>query len=302
MISNPNPVGLAMPDLEAPSSEALADWVETSVLVSRSGHFGRDKLDDLAAAELGVLPPRVSMALDVMSKRASILASSYPFTVSDFAVLRRPTPLSDCYAALLLLTPGSVARQTVRATDTAEMADVLEEIAEVALANFWGFGGSAIRFGYPSKHGRPEAFHQAIAWLAQKIGVEPGSGYRPPRRKDGGVDVVAWRQFADRRQGFPVALAQCTIQAETFTKTSDIDLRLWASWLAMDVDPMSLLVIPGTIRAAGPDWRQLATVVTVIERLRLIELLGRGDCPDLEFSWTTETLAALSHVLQGSEL
>jgi len=60
------------------------------------------------------------------------------------------------------------------------MADVLEEIAEVALANFWGFGGSAIRLGYPSKHGRPEAFHQAIAWLAQKIGVEPGSGYRPP--------------------------------------------------------------------------------------------------------------------------
>src|SRR4051812_48784831 len=108
-----------MPDLEAASSEGLADWIETSVLVSSSGHFGRDRLDDLAATELGVLPMRVSMALDVMSKRAGVLGQSYPFSVSDFAVLRRATAMSDVYAALLFLTPGSVARQTVRATETA---------------------------------------------------------------------------------------------------------------------------------------------------------------------------------------
>lgn len=291
-----------MTDFEFASTEALADWIETSVLVSRSGHFGRDKLDDLAHTELGALPTKVSMALDVMSKRANVLGSSYPFTVNDLAVLRRPTSLAGCYAALLFLTPGSAARQTVRATDTAEMGEVLEEVAEAALGSLWGAGGSAVRFGYPSKHGRPEAFDQAIVWLAQKIGLEPGRGYRPPRRKDGGVDVVAWRQFADRRPGFPIALAQCTIQSETFTKTSDIDLRLWASWLAMDVDPMNLLVIPGTVRAAGPEWRQLATVVMVIERLRLMELLARADRVPEEIPWGTETLTALTGVMRASEL
>src|SRR5689334_2287396 len=114
-----------MTDLEVSSIEALADWIETSVLVSRSGHFGRDKLDDLAEMELGILPTRVSMALDVMSKRRSVLGANYPFRVNDIAVLRRSTPLSDCYSTLLFLTPGSVARQTVRATDTAEMGEVL---------------------------------------------------------------------------------------------------------------------------------------------------------------------------------
>jgi hypothetical protein len=290
-------------DLEVSTTEAIADWIETSVLVSRSGHLGRDRLDDLAQSEIGTPPMKVAMALDTMAKRAAVLGASYPFVVSDLAVLRRGGRHAGSYAALLHLTPGSVARQTVRASDTAAMGELLEQISEAALANFWGDGGEALSFGYPSRHGRPETFDQAVVWLAKRIGVEPGRGYRPPRRKDGGVDVVAWRQFSDRRPGFPIALSQCTIQAETFTKTTDIDLRLWASWLAMDVDPLSLLVIPGTIRAAGPDWRQLATVVMVIDRIRLLDLLGRGQTTRDDTSpWLSETTELLRAVMKASEL
>ena len=291
-----------MTDLEVSSTEAIADWIETSVLVSDSGHFGRDKLDDLAAREIGASPMKVTMAIDTMAKRARVLGAAYPFTVRDIAVLRRKSRHAGHYAALLYLTPGSVARQTVRASETAEMGELLEEVSEEALANFWGVGGSALSFGYPSKHGRPEAFDQAVVWLAGRIGLEAGRGYRPPRRKDGGVDVVAWRQFTDGRPGFPLALAQCTIQAETFTKTTDIDLRLWASWLAMDSDPLSLLVIPGTVRSAGPDWKQLATVVMVIDRIRLLDLLSRDPEGDRELAWSTETTSALRSVLRGAEL
>jgi hypothetical protein len=291
-----------MTDLEVPTTELMADWVETSVLVSASGHFGRDKLDELAHLEIGCQPTRVAMALAVMAKRAIALGPNYPFIVNDIGVVRRQTPLREQYSALLFLSPGSIARQSVRPTETAEMGELLEDLAAEALANFWGAGGCALTFGYPSKHGRPEAFDQAVTWLAAKIGVEPGRGYRPPRRKDGGVDVVAWRQFADRRPGFPVALAQCTIQAETFTKTSDIDLRLWASWLAMDSDPTSLLVIPGTVRAAGPDWRQLTTVVMVIERMRLMDLLGRGTAASTGVPWAEDTRLALRTALKSAEL
>lgn len=291
-----------MTDIEVSSTEGIADWIEASVLVSSSGHFGRDKLDDLARAELGIPPTKVSMALDLMGKRAALLPDAYPFVVSDIAVLRRATPLDGYYISLLHLTPGSVARQTVRASETSMMGELLEEITETALANFWGPGGRALSFGYPSRHGRPEAFDQAVLWLATEIGLEPGRGYRPPRRKDGGVDVVAWRQFVDRRPGFPVALAQCTIQAETFTKTTDIDLRLWASWLAMDVDPLSMLVIPGTVRTAGPDWKQLSTVVMVIDRIRIVELLGRSTRGVTQIEWATETSAALRDVMRAVEL
>ena len=119
---------------------------------------------------------------------------------------------------------------------------------------------------------------------------------------DGGVDVVAWRHFLDRRPGFPIALAQCTIQGETFTKTTDVDTRLWASWLAMDSDPLSLLVLPGTIRRSGTDWNQLSTVVMVIERLRLMELLSRGQVPAAPTIWVDDTFDALRDLMQASEL
>ncbi|GAA3538372.1 hypothetical protein AFL01nite_13320 [Aeromicrobium flavum] len=291
-----------MTDLEIASVEAIADWIETATLVSMSGHLGRDRLEELASVEIGAPPLKVSMAMEVMAKRVKVLGSAYPFRTSELAVLRENgNPLLTHYAALLHLTPGSVARQTVRATDAAEMGELFETIAEKALANLWGEGGRALSFGYPSRHGRPEAFDQAVPWLASKIGLEPGRGYRPPLRKDGGVDVVAWRQFADQRPGFPLGLAQCTIQAETFRKTTDIDLRLWASWLAMDLDPMSLLVIPGTVRNAGPDWRQLTTVVTVIERMRLMELLNRSAKRLDPIEWSCETTSRLRSFMKAAE-
>lgn len=291
-----------MGDLDVSTIEALADWVEASVLVSASGHLSREMLLVLATEELGIEPPRIAMALAVMGRRQAVLGDAYPFRVNEFAVLRRAEEAVGTYSTLLHLTPGSVARQTVRAGEIAVMGELLEEVAEVGLANLWGPGGTALRFAYPSRHARPEKFDAAVRWLAERIGVDAGSGYRPPRRKDGGVDVVAWRRFADQRPGFPIALAQCTIQAESFSKSADIDLRLWASWLAMDMDPLSVLVFPGTVKSAGPDWSQLVTVVLPIDRLRLTELVARNPHHTVRPSWTDATNIALGGVLGASEI
>jgi hypothetical protein len=286
---------MALGDLDLPTVELVADWIETVLFVSGAATVGLDKLFSLAEQELGFERATVAMALRVMSVRERTLGALYPFeVVENIAVCRRkPCRSEGSYASLLCLTPSSPARQLVPGLSTSEMGYKLEELAESALVNLWGTGGRALRFGFPSVHGRPEKFDQAITWLAAQIGVEPGTGYRPPRRKDGGVDVVAWRQFMDGRPGFPIALAQCTVQAETFTKTTDIDIRLWATWLAMDADPTSLLVIPGTIRREGPEWGQLTSVVTVIERLRLVELLGRSEGTEQASAWTDEVLGRL---------
>ncbi|MGH8953447.1 MAG: hypothetical protein ACRDVF_00395 [Microbacterium sp.] len=285
------------------SPEAIADWVETSLLVRNSGSLALDRTLQLGREELGVSGNRVSMALQVMSQRANTLGVLYPFEVVDgIAVKRRQnSPFVNSYATLLLLTPSSVARQIVPGLSVAGMSELMEDIATRALSNYWGPGGEAIRFGYPSTHGRPKEFDQAVVWLANRIGVSPGLGYRPPRRKDGGVDVVAWRRFFDKRAGFPLALAQCTIQEEKFTKTTDIDVRLWSTWLALDRDPLSILVLPGTVQRAGPYWAQLTSVVTVIERLRLVELLARSEDLDTPRVWTTSVTSNLAERLAAAE-
>ncbi len=294
---------MSLEDVAAGTNELLADWLETSLLVSSSASIAIDKLVALAEHDLQAPAFKVQQAINTIASRARTLGVLYPFeVVPGLAVRRRKdSSLTGAYSTLLYLTPSSIARQALSGFAAQSMGELLEEVAESALANLWGAGGEAIRFGYPSKHGRPEDFDQAVVWLAKRIGVEPGRGYRPPRRKDGGVDIVAWRQFFDGRRGFPIALAQCTVQEATFTKTTDIDLRLWSSWLALDSDPLSLLVIPGTIRRAGTEWGQLSTVVTVVERLRLIELLGRGSNAPPSTQWADEITDQLRKLLAAGE-
>jgi hypothetical protein len=61
-------------------------------------------------------------------------------------------------------------------------------------------------------------------------------------------------------------------------------------------------VIPGTIRSAGPDWRQLTTVVMVIDRIRVMDLLGRAERDHGDIEWAADTESALKFVLRAAEL
>jgi hypothetical protein len=152
------------------------------------------------------------------------------------------------------------------------MATTFERITCLALQRLLGPGSKAIRFGWPSDVGRPAEFPAAVRWLCDLMGIPAGSAYRPPRRKDGGVDVVAWRPFPDQRSGFPVMLIQCTLQQELLSKATDVDTRIWAGWLTLDADPTTVLAVPGTI-PPNETWNELAACNLILERLRLAGLI-----------------------------
>ena len=171
----------------------------------------------------------------------------------------------------------------------------MERITAVALRRLYGEGTRSLRFGWPSDVGRPREFPDAVRWLAQQMGVPPGSAYRPPHRKDGGVDVVSWRPFPDGRSGFPVLLCQCTLEKDYAHKAADIDLRVWSGWLALDTDPATALALSEVV-AAGEEWNSLAARTVVLDRIRLAALVGppsdhRLLMPALE--WTTAALSLL---------
>lgn len=289
-------------DLEISGREAVADWIETTLLVRDGVQLGIGGLQDIAAAEIGVGAAQLDLALGVMRRRAELLGSRYPFEAHEWAVRAAPDEAHGSpYSALVLLTPGGAVRQLLHRSPTTEMAVVFERITERAVARLWGPEGRALRFGWPSDVGRPPEFPLAVPWLAAKLGLQVGAGYRPPRRKDGGVDVVGWRPFPDRRSGFPIILVQCTLQADILAKARDVDARLWASWLVMDDEPATALAVPQTI-SAGTGWDELALHGTVFERLRLTGLVPSDQpVPDLE-EWVRKTLTDLRPLLIGGEL
>jgi hypothetical protein len=130
------------------------------------------------------------------------------------------------------------------------------------------------------------------------MGTRLGRAYRPPRRKDGGVDVVGWRQFPDRKPGFPIILVQCTLERDFVHKSRDIDRRIWAGWLAFDVDPLTALAIPHIV-AREEDWREMAANVIVLDRIRLTSLLRDDASPPLvPERWLSEQMAGIRQAFE----
>lgn len=285
--------------LVAKGAERIADWLETTLLCRGTTQLGLDATQELAKAVVGADAAAVNLALTTMRRRADTLGSHYPFHVMDVAVRAKQHALASPYAALLLLTSGGVARQSVAQETSSAMEILFEKLTAEACANLWGEQGRALRFGYPSEDGRPAQFPQAIEWLADRLGLSVGSGYRQPRRRDGGVDVVAWRPFPDRRSGLPLLLVQCTLQAELLTKANDVDVRLWSSWLSLDFDPLTALAVPQTIPANTPVWSELALKGLVLDRLRLAGMLP-PDTMTVHTEWTAAVVSDLRGFLGGA--
>jgi hypothetical protein len=180
--------------------------------------------------------------------------------------------------------------------DVSIAAVKFERIVVEAVQRYLGDGAKAVRFAWPSDSGRPQEFPEAIKWLAGLMGVRLGGGYRQPRRKDGGVDVIGWRPFRDGKSAFPIVLVQCTIQADLVSKSLDVDVRNWSSWLELVHDPSTILTAPQVVPGNTEIWNELALKNLVFDRLRLVELLGRNPSSPLQDEMSTWLLAVVQKV------
>jgi hypothetical protein len=291
-----------MYDIDLTSRDGIADWIETSVL-ARNNYIGFDALDAAIKQELNVTEATISFAVAAMAKREELLGPQYPFKVSPLSITPRVDANKKIYTSLLLMSADSPGRRICKTTTLDELSRIFEKIVVQAMQRLLGPRSQAVRFGWPSDDGRPQNFHQAIDWLSNKMGILPGNAYRPPLRKDGGVDVVAWRPFRDRRSGFPVLLVQCTLQRDLLPKSHDIDVRNWAGWLTLDADPATVLATPATIPSAQ-SWNLIAIRSLILDRIRICELLDdvqTQSIPGAEVA-VAKALAELTTVLKAADI
>ena len=277
-------------------TSSLADAIELGLLLGSRKAWS----DDEAAHFTGAREQAIALALTTVSRRRLLLNGAYPFRATPVGVQLEST--SDrCHGAaaylamLLLASPSAPWRTTSRRF--AEGVAAFESLVVAASSQLLGTGAKAIRFGWPSVDGRPREFSAAVRWLARTMDTDLGIAYRPPRRQDGGVDVIAWRPFPDRRRGFPTLLVQATVEQDYVHKSRDIDLRTWAGWLALDTDPMTALAIP--YHVIGPEsWNEMSARTIVLDRIRLAGLVV--DVPEDVATWVEAETAEASR-LAGNE-
>jgi len=251
----------------------VADLIETIVYLDEARACALPKL----RARVNQCEPdveRIDYAHRLLMARQRLLGDAYPFLITPTAVGRRERSRSpSCYIDLLAMSAETPMRKAMSPADIAECAVCFEQVCVISLERLLGADTRAVRFAWPSDCGRPPEFPAAVAWLAKQMGLRLGRGFRPPRRKDGGVDVVAWKSFGDTRTGFPVYLCQCTVQRDLLSKCSDIDIENWSRWLELLRTPVTALMTPSIIDD-GELWIELAQRNVILDRIRIAKLVG----------------------------
>lgn len=259
-----------MARLQVRSVEDLANFLEYAAIAKAGTPLGLDSLGKISTEFTDAESHMVSLALTVLNKRRAQLGEKYPFRVSNEYILSPRGVRDSFYYLFVCLTPrGPVARSPE--LGEAETGSIFESLTQQCFTDFFGAGTATLNFGYNTDPTRPGDFDSAVRWAADRIGVPLGAGYRQPRRKDGGVDLFVWKTFADRFPGNVLMLMQCTVMDDFVNKISDIDKRLWASWLSSDIDPVISLAIPGIVTDLQV-WAEINTRGMLFDRIRLTTL------------------------------
>jgi len=276
------------------TADALADAIELRLLQLPSGSMGNPSIRAYLAETAAAAAPDADLAIRAMERRQALLGEAlYPFVVGKVGIRARVDSSAHLpYVTTLLLSrPRAAFRAKTRTLARAGI--IFECLVAAAMPSLLGERTEVVRFAWPSDIGRPRDFPAAIRWLSIRMGIPLGTAYRPPRRQDGGVDIVAWRAFGDDQPGFPILLAQVTLGLDYVQKSADIDLRVWAGWLGFDADPATALAIPFTV-SRTEEWREMAQRTLVLDRLRLCILLAGVDTEaHAAAEWTAAELERL---------
>lgn len=248
---------------------------------------------------------RVELILQEVQLRARLGQHVYPFRVEEDRIVQVDACGGSAYRLLLVLGSATAAYRAERRAH--EVEEAFDGLALEAMRRYLGRDARGLKFSKRSSESedsssRPKLFVEAIDWLRGRLDLraghkrpvnqpveEPHWEWGDPRQdqrpilntyQDGGVDLVVWWKFKDRRPGFPVLLVQCTVQLTWERKVKDISVEQWEKWIDFSmVPPQRALVIPFSEDPRDEHWedRSLRAGV-VIDRLRLLELLSELDC------------------------
>lgn len=96
----------------------------------------------------------------------------------------------------------------------------------------------------------------------------------PDQAKDGGLDIVCVRSFADEREGLPTFLVQCASGANWRQKVTTPNPDEWQKYLDAAVSPSTAIAAPFVISTKDLRLAGLKGQIIVFDRTRLLSSLS----------------------------
>ncbi len=277
--------------LDAPpsSSDPLfwTDFVELKALIHPDRCYSRGDLVGLLRRNRDTQSNRAthdeSKWRDIVSfaqNRAIEFGDAYPFNISaDIDTIELIFDDSDKQKAYLKLLLSSLMRH-VPDNSRGGLARFFEEACLTVFGKLmpegseihpnWANGGETARY--------QGTLFQKMTSIASDIRCTANfqlSDFKPNDTGDGGIDLVAWHPMTDRREGIPIAFAQCGCSKEDW-KFKHLEasyakhhrhlpvMHPWATYYFMPLD----------LRQSSGDWAYKSDIgdAIIVDRLRLLRL------------------------------
>jgi hypothetical protein len=265
--------------LETPSdfdAHALAEFIEAELLFSLDDYLSLTELRLVFSSGRQPTDDELAFAFAEIEARREAFGAHYPYLVDDRGVALVAGSTSHLYAFLLLLslkgTPMRVRGEWPRSDA------IFDAVAREAFKAWLGESTQALVFGWPPRGGRPGDFPGAVKWAGDAVGVTTREDEVPGHLRDGGVDVIAWRPFPDRRTGFEIYLIQNTVQLSFRAKPHDVRPLRWSTWWRIGALPSVGFAIPFAMPDGDPWWGDVSDgTAVVMDRGRLMYALRDVD-------------------------
>ena len=211
-----------------------ADWVESSVLFSEECFSKSDVRDFFHEENTFKREGSDQMVDDIwneLSRRRRLLSKAFPVkTVNSRVVPIKKWQSCPAYAFCLLLSyaKSNTKWEQQSCKDYQVQGELFEYVTKAALEKLltiWNVD----RIGWSQDH--PETMRTQIISICERLLEKIGTEQPTVNDKDGGVDIMCYRTFADQRGNYPIFFVQCATGKNWIDKRTINTLNLWRNWI-----------------------------------------------------------------------
>ena len=259
----------------------LADWLELYALLSPDRNSSRGDLESvLRMASLFELDDDEKVELKILEvfqeleQRTEAAREAYPFGLDYRGVLRLRSSNWEEFPVYIFCL--CLSYRPLRETRVGPK--LFERISCLAAQHY--LQGQSIGFGAPREE-LPSPFADAVTELCGRIGE--GGGYREQPsldRQDDTLDLVAWKDFADKWPSKILMFGQCGAGRNWKDKLGEMQPRaFWDQWMqAGSVSPLPIRSFFTPYRVQQNMWDFCARKAGVIfDRCRIAVCAHQGE-------------------------
>lgn len=237
--------------------------------------------------------------LDERNRNFGTHATHYPFAITENTINLKAGGEESLYTFLALL---SWCGKDAGPKDT-DGEKIFEDICAKAAEAYFGGPSDHVKsfvFGFPRRV-QPKGFAEALDALCRSMGE--GGGHhkgRPklPHQKDAKLDIVAWIEFQDSRQGKLITFGQCATGQNWDEKISELPPpdRWCGHWMAdtPTVLPIRSFFVPH--RIVRTSWSHSCTFGGILyDRCRIASLVSQVE-EDLNNRWVAWSAHVLTQI------